>query len=128
LIATELNPFRLHCRINFVTEVLTGKIQNKVKLSVTINKINLVLQNFAGWVLSSFFYGYIFTQIPGGWIATRFGGKYVFGVGVLVTSVLTLITPQMAYINIWALVAVRVVIGVFEVSNFYIHACSYYVL
>ena len=71
-----------------------------------------------GWVLSSFFYGYIFTQIPGGWIATRFGGKYVFGVGVLVTSVLTLITPQMAYINLWALVAVRVIIGFFEVSKY----------
>jgi len=70
-----------------------------------------------GWVLSSFFYGYIFTQIPGGWVATRFGGKYVFGVGVLVTSLLTLITPQMAYLNLWALVACRVVIGVFEVSN-----------
>ena len=68
-------------------------------------------------MLSSFFYGYIFTQIPGGWIATRFGGKYVFGIGVLVTSLLTLITPQMAYINIWALVAVRVVIGFFEVST-----------
>ena len=69
-----------------------------------------------GWVLSSFFYGYLFTQIPGGWIATRFGGKHVFGIGVLVTSVLTLITPQMAYINIWALVTVRVIIGLFEVK------------
>ena len=74
------------------------------------------LIDYIGWVLASFFYGYFFTQIPGGWIATRFGGKHVFGTGVLVTSVLTLITPQMAYINLWALVAVRVVIGFFEVS------------
>ncbi|XP_065897724.1 sialin-like [Dysidea avara] len=71
-----------------------------------------------GWVLSSFFYGYIFTQLPGGWIATKFGGKYVFGIGVLVTSLLTLITPQMAYLNLWALVACRVVIGVFEGVTF----------
>ena len=41
----------------------------------------------------------------------------MFGVGVLVTSVLTLITPQMAYINLWALVAVRVIIGFFEVNK-----------
>ncbi|XP_065897702.1 sialin-like isoform X2 [Dysidea avara] len=67
-----------------------------------------------GWVLSSFFYGYIFTQLPGGWMATKFGGKYVFGVGVLVTSLLTLITPLMAYFNLWALVACRVVTGFFE--------------
>ena len=39
----------------------------------------------------------------------------MFGIGVLVTSVLTLITPQMADINIWALVTVRVIIGLFEV-------------
>ena len=50
-------------------------------------------------------------------MATRFGGKHVFGIGVLVTSVLTLITPQMAYINIWALVTVRVIIGFFEVRS-----------
>ena len=72
---------------------------------------------YVGWVLASFFYGYFFTQIPGGWIATRFGGKHVFGIGVLVTSVLTLITPQMADINLWALVAVRVIIGFFEVAK-----------
>ena len=48
-------------------------------------------------------------------MATKFGGKYVFGIGVLVTSLLTLITPQMAYLNIWALVACRFVIGIFEV-------------
>ena len=59
----------------------------------------------------------MFTQLPGGWLATKFGGKYVFGVGVLVTSLLTLITPQMAYLNIWALVACRFIIGVFEVKN-----------
>ena len=40
----------------------------------------------------------------------------MFGVGVLVTSLLTLITPQMAYLNLWALVACRVIIGIFEVS------------
>ena len=41
----------------------------------------------------------------------------MFGVGVLVASLLTIITPQMAYLNLWALVACRVVIGAFEVSN-----------
>ena len=71
---------------------------------------------YIGLVLASFFYGYLLTQIPGGWIATRFGGKHVFGTGVLVTSVLTLITPQMADISLWALITVRIIIGFFEVG------------
>jgi len=61
---------------------------------------DIIVVFLTGWVLSSFFFGYLITQIPGGWLATRFGGKYVFGVGVLVTSLLTLITPQMAYFNL----------------------------
>ena len=28
-----------------------------------------------GLILASFFYGYIFTQIPGGYFATKYGGK-----------------------------------------------------
>ena len=79
--------------------------------------VYVCLYALAGWILSSFFYGYILTQIPGGWIATRFGGKYVFGVGVLVTSLLTIITPQMAYISIWALVACRVIMGTVGVNT-----------
>lgn len=30
-----------------------------------------------GLVLSAFFYGYIVTQLPGGWLATKHGGKKV---------------------------------------------------
>ena len=41
----------------------------------------------------------------------------MFGVGVLVASLLTLITPLMAYFNLWALVACRVVMGAFEVRK-----------
>lgn len=69
-----------------------------------------------GWVLSAFFYGYMFTQVPGGWVATRFGGKHVFGMGVVMTSVLTLLTPLAADFSVWMLVAVRVLEGMFEVG------------
>ena len=39
-----------------------------------------------GRVLSSFFVGYLFTQVAGGWLAERFGGKVVLGSGVVFWS------------------------------------------
>eukprot|EP00038_Savillea_parva_P007854 m.172914 g.172914 ORF g.172914 m.172914 type:complete len:545 (+) comp13610_c0_seq1:313-1947(+) len=71
-----------------------------------------------GTVLGSFFYGYICTQILGGWLATRFGGKHVYGVGVLVTSVLTLLTPWAADAGVEVLVALRVLEGIGEGVTF----------
>ena len=83
---------------------------------------------YPGWVLSAFFYGYVLTQVPGGWLATRFGGKHVYGVGVVMTSVLTLLTPLAAEFSVWMLVAVRVLEGMFEVGCSmwsYLHILGY---
>ena len=71
----------------------------------------------AGWVLAAFFYGYLITQIPGGLLAQRVGGKWVFGVGVVMTAILTLFTPLAAYGSVWLLVTVRVLEGFFEVHK-----------
>ena len=39
-----------------------------------------------GYVLGSFFYGYILTQVPGGWLASKFGGKKLIWVWCVVHS------------------------------------------
>ncbi|KAK5646079.1 hypothetical protein RI129_004543 [Pyrocoelia pectoralis] len=67
-----------------------------------------------GFVLSSFFYGYILTQLIGGWLATKFGGKQIFGIGIAVTAALTVITPFVAKQSFYLLIAVRVIEGIFE--------------
>lgn len=68
-----------------------------------------------GLLLSSFFYGYIVTQLPGGWLSPKFGGAKLYGLGILTTAVLTLLTPVIAYAGLGPLVAVRIIEGVFEV-------------
>ena len=73
------------------------------------------MNQILGWILAAFFYGYVLPQIPGGLLAERIGGKWVFGVGVVMTSVLTLFTPLAAFTNVWFLVVVRVLEGFFEV-------------
>lgn len=65
--------------------------------------------------MAAFFCGYIITQIPGGWLAQRFGAKYIYGIGILMTAVFTLLTPLAADVSIWCLVALRVLEGLFEV-------------
>ncbi|KAG1678113.1 Vesicular glutamate transporter 3 [Nymphon striatum] len=49
-----------------------------------------------GRLLSSFFWGYIITQLPGGVMSGKIGGKGVFGLGILSTAIFTLLTPLVA--------------------------------
>lgn len=47
-------------------------------------------------ILAAFFYGYIVTQIPGGWLSDKFGGKKVFGIGMLISAISAIILPVCA--------------------------------
>ncbi|KRY09857.1 Sialin [Trichinella patagoniensis] len=67
-----------------------------------------------GNILGSFFYGYILTQIPGGLLATKFGGKWVFGLGTFLTAVFTLLTPVAAESGPTMLIIVRILMGIAE--------------
>ena len=70
-----------------------------------------------GWILSSFFYGYIVTQILGGRIALRYGGKIVYGTGMLISIVCTVLVPVGARISPYCLLALRVIEGLAMVSE-----------
>ncbi|XP_040572757.1 sialin isoform X1 [Lepeophtheirus salmonis] len=67
-----------------------------------------------GLILGSFFYGYIVTQIPGGFLATRFGGKRIFLIGIAATAFLTILTPILTKIGTGFLITTRILEGLFE--------------
>lgn len=67
-----------------------------------------------GYVLGAFFYGYILSQFIGGTLAERFGAKWIFGCGLLVSGVLTLLTPIAARTHVGLLIFIRILIGIFE--------------
>ncbi|KAL0841150.1 hypothetical protein ABMA28_014896 [Loxostege sticticalis] len=46
-----------------------------------------------GLILSGFYYGYAATQVPGGYLAEKFGGKWTLGIGLLSTALFTFLTP-----------------------------------
>ncbi|OQV14443.1 Sialin [Hypsibius exemplaris] len=70
--------------------------------------------NIQGVILGSFFYGYICTQFFGGWVSQRYGAKHPFGYAVLVSGALALLIPVAAKWHYGALIAVRVLQGLFQ--------------
>ncbi|KAL2634291.1 hypothetical protein R1flu_005770 [Riccia fluitans] len=67
-----------------------------------------------GLVQSSFFWGYLLTQIAGGVWADKLGGKQVLGFGVVWWSLATVATPLAAKLGLPALFFVRACMGVGE--------------
>lgn len=50
-----------------------------------------------GYILSSFFYGYVITQIPFGFLAKKYGALNFLGWGMLINSVFAFLVPVAAY-------------------------------
>nr|XP_045614448.1 putative inorganic phosphate cotransporter [Procambarus clarkii] len=71
-----------------------------------------------GLILGSFFYGYTVTNLVGGRIAEYLGGKVVYGTGILLTSVLTLLSPLCARTSAQLFVAIRILEGITEGVTF----------
>jgi ACS family sodium-dependent inorganic phosphate cotransporter len=67
-----------------------------------------------GWVLSSFFVGYLVTQLLGGWSAARIGGRTLLVLGVLWWSLFTILTPLAASVSLGTLIVARIGMGLGE--------------
>ncbi|KAH3787125.1 hypothetical protein DPMN_165246 [Dreissena polymorpha] len=65
-----------------------------------------------GFILGSFFWGYLLTQIPGGWLATKIGGKRIFGYSMLLATIATFLTPVGAQTHYVFLIVLRVIVGI----------------
>jgi len=70
-----------------------------------------------GLIQSSFFWGYLLTQIAGGIWADTVGGKTVLGFGVVWWSIATALTPVAAKLGLPFLLVVRAFMGIGEVSG-----------
>ncbi|WOL13305.1 hypothetical protein Cni_G22075 [Canna indica] len=67
-----------------------------------------------GLIQSSFFWGYLLTQIVGGIWADKIGGKLVLGFGVIWWSMATILTPIAAKIGLPFLLVMRAFMGIGE--------------
>ncbi|XP_076292549.1 putative inorganic phosphate cotransporter isoform X2 [Lasioglossum baleicum] len=72
-----------------------------------------------GAILSSFYWGYIVTHIPGGLLSEKFGGKQLLGLGILATAVFTILTPVVVeYGDATGMIILRVMMGLCEGTTF----------
>ncbi|KHJ81239.1 hypothetical protein OESDEN_19075 [Oesophagostomum dentatum] len=71
-----------------------------------------------GHILGAFFWGYLGSQVLGGYLASRFGGKRVILACVLGSSLLTLASPVAARTNAYLLAGLRVAVGFLQGATF----------
>ena len=77
-----------------------------------------------GWILSSFLLGYSLSQIPGGYLADRYGPRKVLIVAISWWSLLTAATaiaPRLPFVHrfgmAWSFAIVRFLIGIGEAPS-----------
>lgn len=64
-----------------------------------------------GIVLGGYFWGYLITEVPGGYLAGRYGARFVFGTAMLIAGVFSALIPwgsQLHWGVVWGL---RLVVG-----------------
>ena len=70
-----------------------------------------------GFVLSSFFIGYMLAMVIAGWLSDRYGAKRVLGFAVIWWSFFTFVTPFAAYASFGILIAARIAMGLGEAAT-----------
>jgi MFS family permease len=71
-----------------------------------------------GLILGSFYIGYILTQLPGGMLAGKYGGKQLLGWSMLFCAFATVITPFAARTSVILLIFVLGFAGLCQVNGF----------
>ena len=74
-------------------------------------------ETIEGNVLSAFYIGYTVSQIPGGWLAAKYGAKRVLAVAVTLWSLSTLFTGFVGK-SVPVLICLRAAVGVAEGCNY----------
>ncbi|CAH0564805.1 unnamed protein product [Brassicogethes aeneus] len=105
---------------NFTASQANSTNQNVTHSNTTTTKSVLLEETRFDWtadqknaILGSFFWGYVLTELPGGRMAEIVGAKKIFGWGMLMASVLTILTPAFCYMNYYVILISRAVVGFF---------------
>jgi len=100
----------------------------RVNMSVAVKSLSDEFnwsESDEGLALSAFYWGYTIGQIPGARLANRWGAKFVFGLSILVPSLLTLLVPVSIKTDYGLCLFLRALIGFTEAASF---PCTYHII
>ncbi|XP_018323712.1 sialin [Agrilus planipennis] len=105
---------------------ITGEVCPDPGINYTAPRVTFLINDKYNWneetqgiILSSFYWGYVVTHIPGAILSEYFGGKHSLGLGILSTAIFTLLTPFVVRSGNWPwLVVFRVLVGIGEGFTF----------
>lgn len=76
-------------------------------------------EQIQGFILGSFYIGYLIGQVPAGIIADIWGPRWVFAIGTIASSVLSILTPLVIHYLHWGyVVASRILTGIAQSTVF----------
>ena len=78
-----------------------------------------------GLILSSYFFGYLLSQVPGGRVAEVVSAKWILFASVALNIIPTLLIPPAALLHWSILIIIRVIQGIGGVSILYIMSVAY---
>ncbi len=73
---------------------------------------------------SSFFWGYMLTQIPAGYLSSRFPANRVFGLAIFFSSALNFLIPFVIKTNFISLLVIRILQGLVDVNLLFLTSLS----
>lgn len=87
---------------------------------ICLSQAILPMSEYFGWsekqqglLFAAFYYGYIVSQIPGGWLSQTFGSKYVIFTGILGSSLLNSLIPFISH-SFDGFIALRIFSGIVQ--------------
>ncbi|GBN74032.1 Putative inorganic phosphate cotransporter [Araneus ventricosus] len=91
---------------------------SKLKMVEIKNGTFIWTPKMQGVIIGSFYYGYVTTQVPGARLAEIYSGKWIFGLGIGISALLSLIIPVAAEFHTTFLIIVRALQGVAQGVTF----------
>merc|ERR1712127_48892 len=105
--------FGIRCNVGVATVSMMSNKTNDAGNVTEISEFHLSPETI-GYVDASFFWGYIITQLPGGFLALRFPANRLFGTAIFLSSCLNLLIPAATKLDPRAVIVVRVMQGLVE--------------